>query len=533
MDIFQIEQIKNSPKVVIHIIDNIEKKIKRSVDKEEENLVISAVKNMPNEYFSTYTLKEILDLIQNIVIDEIDTNHREINDVDIHEVLKHKIDPNRQNEEALKKKEKNKNVVETNVDSIFGYTDIATLVKKVNEPISSINTVYLLLDTRYRVLDNDGTTCFTWDHINQLAVAQGTVNSLGNIRDIISMALMPFNIPNVLSDNHPYDLVTLSIEEFISQSVIAHESRKFHFITCIDKQKSTDKSLLLCVDKYNNGEYKFNKPITSLNKITLKFGSPLEPIIFDKDRLPGSFTYGNPTIINFNEPHNLDSSGLTFDTVYVDTFYTVNPPYDGNVISNINSQSGNLATVLTPTNISIPVDSSSIITALAGSINAPSLLLLGNIITTNNSNIITGVGTTFTTDFIVGDYIQIQNQQESIFQIQSIQSNTQLTLTTNYQTTPGTYTYRRTGVIINGTGTQFTTELHPGDNLVINDGGTNPSFIIKSIQSNVELTLETPYTGLDGVGFIINKNNSILCEWSVFFSSKRIFIPMELRYLSS
>lgn len=529
MSLNKIKNIKNNPKFILEIVKKIENEIKRNINKDEEHLIISAVKNIPNSYFTNYSIPDIIRMIQDTVVEDIAIDHCEINDVDVHEILKHNIIPDKKNIDVLKKNKKN-SVIETNIDSIFGYTDIATLVKKVNEPISSVNNIYILLDTRYRNLGNDGTAFFSWSHINQLTIAQGTVNSLGNIRNIISIILMPVKIPNTLSTKNSYDLITISVEEFVPQSVIAHEDRRYHFMSCIDRSKSTDKWLFLCSDDYNKGEYKFNKPITSLDTITLKFGSPLEPVLFDKDRLLGTFKYGNPTIINFTENHNLTSD----DIVYIDNFYTINTQYDHIIINSIKSSIGHVSTYLTSTSISIPVNSSSIVTVLTGTVSSPTVLLTGTINVTNDSDIIIGIGTVFNINFIIGDYIQIQNGIESpIFQIQSIQSDTQLTIKTKYTFLTGTYTYRKTGISIIGTGTSFINELKPGDNLIINDGNTNPEYIIKSIQSSEILTIKTPYNGINGNGFTINKDNSIAKSWSVFFGSKRIFIPMEITYLSS
>lgn len=358
MDIKQIYSIKKNPEFVLRIVKSIETEIHRSINHEEENLVISVVKNLPNRYFSEYSIDAIVIIIKNIIIEEFAITQCEINTVDTHEILKHTIDTNIKNETPK---------------------NISTLVKKINDPISSVHTAYLLLDSKYRILENDGTEYFSWGYMNQLTISQGTVNSLGNIRDIISMVLMSYKIPNVSSADNVYDLVTLSIEEFISQSTIAHNGRRYHFMGCVERNKSTAQWLSICSDDFHKGEYKFNKPITSLDKITIKFGSPIEPIIFDKDRLHGIITYGSPTIFNFTENHNL----MTNDIVYIDTFNTNNRSFDCFVINNINNKNGQPATVLSTTSISIPVNSSSIITTLTGTVTTPIMILLGTITVIN------------------------------------------------------------------------------------------------------------------------------------------------------
>jgi hypothetical protein len=524
MDINQIEQIKNNPNFTLQIIKKIESEIRRKINNEEEDLVISVVKNLPSVYFNTQTIDNVMRIIKHTIIDEIAKAHSDINNVDIHEILKRTIKKEKDPDE---KKINKIPIFETNIDSIFGITDIASLVKQINEPTSSINTAYLLLDTKYRTLENDGTEFFSWCHINNLVRSQGTVNSVGNLKNIITITLMKYRIPAVANAINIYNRITLSIDEITSQSIIAHEDKRFHFMCHVDKHLGN--WLEICSDDCFNGEFKFNNPITTLDTITIRFGNPLEPLIFDKDRLQGIITYGNPTIFNFNESHNL----YTPDIVYNDTFTTKNSKYDSLIINQITLPAGLVPTILTPTSFSVPVDSSSIVTALTGTINPPSIILGGTVTVTNNSTYITGVGTTFITDFIVGDYIQIQNTTSlPIFQIISIQSNNKLIINTKYNDISGTYTYRKTGLTIIGTGTLFISQLHIGDNIIINDGGTNPEFIVKSIQSQTELTLENPYNGLNGAGFVFSKNNSITNIWNVFFGSKRIFITLEIKYLS-
>jgi hypothetical protein len=528
MDDTKINKLKKTLLFTMDIVKAIETQIKRSLNKDEENLVITTVRNMPNNYFSTYSLPNIISIIKNIVIDEISIEHREINDIDTHELMKQAIDPDVKYNKATQLRKK-KGAVPINVDSVFGYTDIAKLVKKAVTPVSSVNNAYLLLDTRHRILENDGTEYFSWGHMNQLTTSQGTVNSLGNIRDIISILMMPYKIPNVQTTQNPYDLITVSIEEFTPQSIVAHEDRRFHFIGCINRSESDDRWLRVCNDDYHKAEYKFNKPITSIDTLTLKFGNPLEPIFFDKDRLPGTITYGTPTIINFTENHNI----LTGDAVYIDNFITINPAFDSTPINGINSRNGVISTVLTPTSISIPVDTSSINKVLTGTISTPNTTTLGTINAVNNIQVINGIGTSFQTDFITGDYIKIQDNTNNVYQIKSIKTNTYLTITTKYTGTTGNYAYVKTGLSISGVGTLFNTELKPGDNVIINDGGENPSFIVKKIQSNTKLILTSPYNGLSGVGFSIDKYNTISNIWSVFFSTKRMFIALEITYLSS
>lgn len=353
-----IIDLKRNPLFLKSIINNVENQIKRNINLEEETLIINTMGRLDNSFLNKHPINNVIKTISELIIEEITINHCEINNVNIHEILKSTIKNECDNKDKnMEEKAKPNKIVDTNIESIFGCSSITSLVKKVNGPINSVNTIHLLLDTRYRNLSTDGTDCFTWDHINQLTTAQGTVNSIGNVKNIISMTLMNFKIPNVLPDEWDYDMISISIEEFISQSVIAHENRRYHFLTCIDKVKSNNRWKLLCCDDYYKGIYNFNRPITTLNTLTLKFGSPLDLIKFDKDRLPGTIIHGSPTIIQFDEDHKL----TTNDIIYIENYTTSNSFDDYNIIKSINSVKGNISTVISSTSISIPVDSSSIL----------------------------------------------------------------------------------------------------------------------------------------------------------------------------
>ena len=56
---------------------------------------------------------------------------------------------------------------------------------------------------------------------------------------------------------------------------------------------------------------------------------------------------------------------------------------------------------------------------------------------------------------------------------------------------------------------------------------------VKKIKSGTELILKTPYDGAIGTGFSVEKNNSNGKAISVFFGSKRVFLPIEITYLSA
>jgi hypothetical protein len=521
----QISQTINNPAFLIQIIRNIESKIKRSVNDEEEDKILNYIKQVSYSYFTGVPPNRIITILTDTVIEELHLNHCYEKVIDIHEMLKNNIgetialEPSQQDIDKIKHTS-----VKVNIGSIFGLDTMSDVVKKINEPISSVNSVYFLLDSRYRILENDGTTYLKWGHINSLVRAQGTYNSVGNIRDLISVKIMKYRLPKVASAVNVYDKITTLIYELCPQSCVAHEERRYHFM---GDTKIVGNWIEVDSDDFSKGEFKFNKPITHLDSMTVSFGSPLEPVILDKDRLLGTITYTNPTIINFPESHNL----VTSDIVYITNFTSLNPPYDSFEISSMNSVSGLVSTVITPTSISVPVDTTNIITTVSGTVNPQKSNLVGMVNVIKNSVNVVGIGTNFTVDFSTNTYIFLLTG--TIHKIKTIIDSNHLILYDVYKGETCECTYGVTDNTIFGVGTSFTSDLNNGDVIIITDGGDNPSYKIKNIQSSTELTIETAYDGLIGAGFSIEKNNSNNKIISVFFGSKRIFLPLEITYLSA
>ena len=449
-----------SPQFLLSIVSKIETMISRELSDGEDDLVIACIKKVPINIYESHSTNELMDIIANTVLSELQFSHRQVNEVDTHELLKKNLgttigDPE-ESDDRVKDTTQN---AEVNIDSFLGTSDVATLVKKINEPNSSVNTAYFMLDTRYRILENDGTTYFKWGHINNLVRSQGTFNSVGNVRDIISIKLCQFRMPLVKSADTPYKRISILIHELCPQSFVAHEERRYHFLGNFDDHNPAPGWIEVDPGENCGGEFKFNKPVTHLDMITISLASPLEPVVFDPDRACGVITsYANPTVIEFPSNHNL----LNNDIVYISQYTSVNPSMDGNILRSINISKGLVATVTTPKEITIPIDTSSFKFTLTGLVSP------------------------------------------------MVASPT-----------------------LNGVGTDFIGELHTGDKIIITDGADNPSFIVKSIQSNTVLTLTTSYNGVSGVGFTVEKNNTLSDNISVYFGSKRIFFTLEATYLSS
>jgi hypothetical protein len=530
---------------LFNIIKSVELQINRTLLESEEDLIIRCCstcysdKHIESFREGSTRYQQIFKHITTKIIEELHlTQCEETSIVDTHEILKRHIGKTSEVEylptfeheghtEEDEERELNKvPITKVEIGSIFGLSDIRDVVGKLSEP-TSIKHAYFMLDTKYRTLENDGTTYFRWNHINSVTRGQGTINMLGSVRDIISIRTYPLRIPNVATAVTPYERISVFIEEFIAQSYIAHENRNFHFI---GGSEVNGNWVDICPDDYNQGCYNFDKPITHIDTITVSFASPLEPVIFDKDRLHTTvISYASPTVLQTSENHNL----LLGDIVYIDDFNT-SSVNDSNISGIFNRQSGHSVTILTPNTFSIPIDTSSFNIVLTGSINTPNVSHIGTVAPEFNSKNIVGVGTTFIADYSIGDYIQIFDVINSVFRIVSIIDNTHLVINSPYTHLAGlsSFIHGSTTTTLTGVGSLFTTELKSGDIISISDGINTPSFVITSIESDFSLTT-TPYNGAIGVGFVANKDNTNNnLSFSTFFGSKRIFIPIELTYIS-
>jgi len=257
------------------------------------------------------------------------------------------------------------------ISNLLGMTNADEAVRILN-PSSLLRKNYLMLDSRYRVLvnDNDGKiTAFRWNYILQSHTsAQGTVNVIGNVRDIVALRVYPFRIPYIASADNKYSRISVHIDEF-TQSFIGHENRKFHFML----QSEIDSAFInLHTNKYNDGFFYFEKPVPEINTLTITFGSPIEPIVFDRDRDVCQIDYfsiapltkittGSPTSLN---KHNLSNGDRVyfsnFDVGDIDPTLIHQVEINQGIKRKINRSEGFIITVIDPYSFSIDCDTSNI-----------------------------------------------------------------------------------------------------------------------------------------------------------------------------
>ena len=258
---------------------------------------------------------------------------------------------------------------ELSISNLLNVNNMTDAVRAIN-PESLLRKIYLVLDSRYRVLDNTGSILeFKWNYILQTAsTSQGSVSVIGNVRDIVAMRVYPFRIPYVSSADNKYARISVFIKEFAAQSFVAHEDRNFHFML----QSETDGAFInLLTDTYNDGYFYLEKPITTVDNLTVSFGAPLERVTFDKDRDSCQIDYFSIaplTKINVGYPepaeHNLSNGDRVyfskFDVGFINPILVEQVQINQGIKRDINREEGFIVTVIDPYSFSIDYDSSNI-----------------------------------------------------------------------------------------------------------------------------------------------------------------------------
>jgi hypothetical protein len=270
---------------------------------------------------------------------------------------------------------KSDNPDKTKLSNLLGIRTSEEMVRVLN-PKSLYKKNYFILDSRYRSSDGSNNLSNTidkyiWDfNLNtQPNDNNSSVNVIGNMRDIVAMRIYPFRIPYSALIDNKYKRISVLIDELSTQAFVAHENRKFHFMLGTDIDSNF---LNLSTDKFNDGHFYFEKPITTLEKISVSFGNPLERVSFNLDRsnyqvdnisiapLTKITTYYNNNVDLF--PHNLTNGDQVYlsgySVGYVDPILVDQLQINKNIQSNINNVNGYTITVINNNCFSINLDTS-------------------------------------------------------------------------------------------------------------------------------------------------------------------------------
>lgn len=298
-----------------------------------------------------------------------DLKQRLLNDnYDIHELLKQeqkKID-DESNFDASKPNTKAKAGLlvskAINIESIFGIKTKYQLQRALHPQIQYTKN-YIILDSKNRV-PSTNLQQMQWLYLSDALFQQGTVNTKGQVRDLIGMRIYPIRAAQNFGLSGQYSpTFTILFEEFKAQSFIGQQRRNFHFmlrqtpnpvvppgVPAVAQQELTP---------MNDGYFWFRKPFTTINTITISLANPLVVInvpVAQQILYTQYFTYAVVTTISVPYATGYSSG----NTVVISNFTTDNPVGDAAVIAIMNDPNGHIITVLDSSTFTIPVNTSTI-----------------------------------------------------------------------------------------------------------------------------------------------------------------------------
>lgn len=228
--------------------------------------------------------------------------------------------------------------------------DRIEMVKYLNYQ-SLFREEYVVVDSRYQNKVNPDPTKLMFSLLGNTKTKSdnGGIIIGANIRDIVEIEVYPFTIPYKPVYATFYNKITLSINEWTTNSFEAYEGGQFHFCFDIDK---IDNNLIYL--KPVNPTYSFSIPVNYIDAFTLSFGAVYPKIIFDPDRMvPSEIDFSNPYgLFTFDSPHGLVSG----DLVYISGFSTPDSAKDMDIITEVNRSEGHTIVKKDPYSILINVD---------------------------------------------------------------------------------------------------------------------------------------------------------------------------------
>lgn len=236
-----------------------------------------------------------------------------------------------------------------------GIDDALKKIQFSNTNYKSVNlkTISIQFDTRNNNRLN--TSDYTWGIQNTgFNGTRGDIYVQDMPQNLIYMKITEMEIPYTENIANYYNTLRMLIREFSAQSITVSQflgptqtlnnTSPYHFefqVKSINRNRAT----IVPVHPL----YIFRRPITQMDRITLLWYNPYEPIKFDTDQLDFVGTYGGATATFVSPtPHNL----TTGDLIYINNASTGVTSLN-NVL---NSYNGLIVTVLTTNSISVSVD---------------------------------------------------------------------------------------------------------------------------------------------------------------------------------
>ncbi len=221
---------------------------------------------------------------------------------------------------------------DVNLTGVLNMDTFDRFIAELN-PQAKRKTAYMCLDSRYAQFNSECTK-LTWSFTNNLNTVNNSTNVVGPLRDIVSIRMQSMVVRKFSSVPKRS---TILIEELSAQSFIMPSGRRFHFVGLLNDLQTPisiydrntiiapgtivpdftifDKYELLSGYKFNDGYYRFNKPITTLDTITVSIGNPDTLVVLPK------YEFKNITVLDvqpdhidleLNEPHYYISPNSTY-----------------------------------------------------------------------------------------------------------------------------------------------------------------------------------------------------------------------------
>lgn len=291
------------------------------------------------------------------------------------------------------------------VSNLFGVTNLTDLLRLISpENVKAYASVVLC--SEFRLLDNTSTSVFKWNYSNTLTPGQGMFNSTHNIRNITGIRVCDLRLPLVEDLNGDSGRVSMLLHEFSTVGTISPR-RNWHFLFASERDGNY---VNLTREGFQENFFQFTTPIPTINSLSVSFGNPFQQISFDADRMSFQVITGSTTEFISSSDHKL----TTGDIVFVQQFLPLNANRHSLLVSTIQQSSGHEITRLSDTTFSIDINTTEILQSGVGTVTT----MIG-------SDIVMGVGTSFTSFLTLSDSILING---ILYGIASIQSDTQLTL---------------------------------------------------------------------------------------------------------
>lgn len=357
----------NNPKFFTIITSVIEKKVGRQLTNLEIRFINNFIRKISPNYLAEQSQKKnFYDLTAKYIIDKMRVKEEPI---DMKKILKNNIGRVEESDKGhdIYDRIRVNDIPRPKKQNFLGVDNINNLTKIIN-PSAMVKTQYLILDSRFKNEIESDTKNLKWDYSPEKINEGGTFALSGKVRDIISFKIFPFKIPYTEDADTKRQILTLFIKELNSQAFIAQQNRRFNFVlyTTVNSE-----FIELKPAEENDGDFIFYKTLTKLDSITINIGDPNKLIEFprERDRITLDYFSISPlTLITTTEPHNLSNGDIViisnFDYGFIDPIL-VDQIRENEILKNlVNSEDGYEVTVISPTEISIDLDTSGIMSPL-------------------------------------------------------------------------------------------------------------------------------------------------------------------------